>query len=179
MNTIYKQTTADTCLPSCLIMMLDKFGLAKPTQELELEILVEGDKLSRGNRTLGHLLYVIKKYKVKGRYFVSRADTFEEAQSLLLKEGKDVIESKKERIGAYLIEQLLKETEVITCIDDYALRKQIHFPHFIIVENFENKNFSLIDPWEGKRFLISSEEMENAFEMLDKLNFPREVLLFG
>ena len=173
---IFKQTTADTCLPSSLIMLLEDRVNISPSQTLELEILVEGDKLLRGNRTLGHLLYVTKKYNVRGIYFVSRTDTFEEACSFLLKKGRDNIEVRQEKINSQFIKQLLTESEVITCIDDYALRKQIHFPHFVVIENIGNNKFSLVDPWEGKRFLLSSTELDDAFRMLDKLNFSRELV---
>jgi hypothetical protein len=177
-NTIYKQTTADTCLPSCLIMMLDEKRLIKSNQKLELEILVEGDKLSRENRTIGHLLYVCRKYSLSANYYASQGETIKSAEKVLLNSGIQKVEISKRIIDAQSIQALLKQGEAITCIDDYTLREQIHFPHFVVIENFESNKFSLVDPWEGKRFLLTSEEMENAFEMLDKLNFPREVLLF-
>lgn len=151
---IYKQTTADTCLPSCMMMILAEKGIAKANQNLELEILLEGDKLSKENRTFGHLAYVCKKFNLKATYFSSKVVSEKLADELIGKIGLESIATEHREINSKLVRELLSGEEVIISIDDYALRKELHFPHFVVIDGYKGKKFRLLDPWEGKDFVM-------------------------
>lgn len=175
---LYTQTTGDTCLPSCLVTILSKRGIVKPSQELELEILVEGGKLrSKENRTFSHLVYVCKKFDLSACYYTS-SDYMKKIADEMREDMKmDKIKIEKEVINTEKVEELLLDGDVIISIDDYGLRKEVHFPHFLVVDRFDNGKFYILDVWEGQEVAISKRQLDHAISLLDKLYYCREAVV--
>ena len=174
---VYTQTTADTCLPSCLLMVLEKKGLVKPAQDLEIEILVEGGKLDKDNRAFAHLAYVCNKFDLEAFYFSNDDTAISHAQAVKEKLGIERISCEKLEIDTDLIERSLSKGYVILCINDYGLRQEVHFPHYVVIEKYENGKFVVLDPWDGKTFVLERNILDEAIKLLDKIHYWRELIV--
>jgi len=174
---IYKQTTADTCLPSCLLMILEDKGIVKSNQKLEIEILVEGDKINKYNRTFGHLFYVCKKYGLYADYYSFSQYYIKVAKEIVKKFQYNNINVKKADINSHIVKKLIKSGYLVVSIDDFALRKELHFPHYVVLDKYVNNKFELIDPWDGKLFYLNAKELDNAVSLLNNLLYLKELLI--
>lgn len=172
MITVYKQILPDSCLPSCLMMLLVHLGkINSPSFNLESKILIEGGRIGRLNRTFGHLLYVCRRFASRAVYVADKRWVCKEAEEMIKKEDFNRIEIKNQAINANLIEEMLTNVPVIVGVDNYVFNKDFHFPHFILVEKIKNKRFQIIEPWQGKRQSITKNTLNKAIGSLEDILF--------
>ena len=139
---IIKQSTYETCLPCCLLMVTGK------KRKDEIEIWKHGWKF---NYLIGQLNYVANKYKkeiiayVENRYYFSQ----------LQKQKSNAVKLINEKINPKLLSKLLEDGNVIVYLDCYYLQKILHAPHFVVALNQDNDFIKIVDPADGRLKKIS------------------------
>lgn len=140
MKTI-KQSTYETCLPCCLLMMSEK------TAKDEVEIWKQGWKF---NYLIGQLNYVAKKYNKNITTYIEYKKYFNQLQK---QKQKGVVLINK-KIDLKLLFKLLEQQKVIIYIDGYYPYKPnagyVHCPHFVIALKKDGSFVEIADPWDGK-----------------------------
>lgn len=134
---ILKQSTYETCLPCCLLMMSEKGN------KDEIEIWKHGWKF---NYLVGQLNYVATKYKKDIEAYIENKYYFNELQK---QKGKNVRFVNK-KINVELLKQLLEKGKVIVYLDNYYLQKILHAPHFVVATRLVGKDIEIADPFDGK-----------------------------
>ncbi|MDP2741540.1 MAG: hypothetical protein Q8O66_02565 [bacterium] len=150
---VIKQSTYETCLASCLLMMAGKI------KKDEIEIWKRGWKF---NYLIGQLNYVSKKYNKKIEAYVENKYYFNQLQK---QRGKG-IKLVNKKIDVQLLSSLLESGEVIIYLDCYYFQKILHAPHFMVALR-QNKNFiEIIDPFDGKLKKISVSTIKKGINSL-------------
>lgn len=145
---------------------------------LESEILLEGGKIGRLNRTFGHLLYTCRRFNHQALYVAEREWVYKEAERMMKREGSLAqIKIKKQEVKIDLIKRLLLTGPIILGVDNYVFNRDFHFPHFVLVEKIKNDKFQVIEPWEGKRLDVTKGTLTKAIKSLeDVLLYWRELI---
>lgn len=160
---IYKQKTCEGCLPVCLLTLIG----SKVIQKAELNLLVGGYKRVRESYALGIALEFVSSYKKKLIILISNREYHKKLSKL----------NKSQRVQLTFKEINLKlinttNPPYILYLDNYVLARDIHYPHFVIVERRQNKKFVLIDPWDGKRrWLTESKLLKGVLSLKNYLKF--------
>ncbi|HLF55107.1 MAG TPA: hypothetical protein VI612_05305 [Candidatus Nanoarchaeia archaeon] len=140
------QSTFEGCLAVCLFRLI---GL-EVTPKKELACLVHSLKLSKWDFVKGHLDYISKNSNIKlKRHFCKKSNE---------------------------IDKILKNSPLILNIDDYMLRKVIHYPHFILIKKKVEGGYRIFDPWDGKNKFLNSKFLSRAIIELRKLKFQPQVI---
>ena len=145
MNTkSYKQTTYESCLAFCLLMLLDK----KPTRSEEINTWKRGWKF---NYLLGQLNYFSRKHKKHFNIWVENTYYFKE----LKKKECDRINLINQKIDIRLIKSLLNDEKLIIYLDGYYMHYTVHYAHFILGMKIDKENkIETIDPYAGKAEVV-------------------------
>lgn len=136
-----KQSTYETCLTCCLLMLAGK------SRKDEIEIWKHGWKF---NYLIGQINFVSSKYNKKVTAYIENKYYFNELKN---QGGKNVrlINSK---INLKLINKLLEEGSVGVYCDAYypfaAHSGYVHAPHFIVCLSRDGDFMELADPWDGQ-----------------------------
>lgn len=146
---ILKQSTYETCLASCLLMIADG-----PRKD-EIEIWKHGWKF---NYLIGQLNYIAGKYGKKIEAYVENKYYFSQLQ----KEKNRRIHLVNKKIDALLINKLLKKGKVIVYFDIYYLQHILHAPHFILAIEQNGDFIKIADPSDGKVKKISMGTIEKG-----------------
>lgn len=134
---IIKQSTYETCLSCCLLMMAGK------TRKDEIEIWKHGWKF---NYLIGQLNYIARKYGkrieayVENKYYLSQ----------LQKQKCNSIKLLNKKINTKLLIKLLEKGKVIVYIDCYYLQKVLHAPHFVVAVRQVKDDIEIADPFDGE-----------------------------
>ena len=171
----YKQSLSNSCLVAAFLMLLESEHKIEFSKKEEEEIVMKGM-----NRKFSFYIVGVPKeffYKYKKRINIVVDNKY--FTNVLIKEFKDKKNFKivHEKITIDLIKKLILKQPVICHIDDNLLGDYSHASHFIVIEKATDKNFMIIDPWSGKRKLISSNKLISSFfsSGFDKL----EIIIFG
>lgn len=134
---IIKQSTYETCLACCLLIIAD--GARKD----EIEIWKHGWKF---NYLIGQLNYVANKYGVKFEAFIENKYYFDQLQ----KQKRRGVTLVNKKIDVILINELLKKGTAIVYVDNYVLQKVLHAPHFVLALERRADHMEIADPFDGK-----------------------------
>ena len=151
LNNKFKQSTCETCLPACLLVLLSSKIKNIDFKKEELEILVEGLKFTKLDYAIGQVIYIVKKYKIKADIFIEFKNFFNQLNKLKLPKGVTLV---NEKIDAKLLKTLLNKSFIIVYIDQFYIDHIYHFPHFIILISFSNDFVKIYDPWDGKTKIV-------------------------
>ena len=150
---VIKQSTYETCLPCCLLMVTGK------TREDEVEIWKHGWKF---NYLVGQLNYVAKKYKKEIKAYIENKYYFGQLQK-----QKDVgVHLSNQKIDIDLLSKLLKNGKVIVYLDFYYLQKILHAPHFVVAIREDGDFIEIADSSDGKIKKIKKEVIEKGIGSL-------------
>ncbi len=151
--TSYKQTTSDSCLPVCLLILRGQTF----SQEDEIELFINGAKSFRDNYALGILDFFSTKYKINAEVYVDNKYYFKFLR-------KFISNGKVNLVNQKITPKFIKEnkTPFILYLDKHFLGSYEHSPHFVIVENCSNEDYYIVDPWFGKRRKIKREVVLDA-----------------
>ena len=168
------QNTAETCLSTCLMTLLDHKSIEVKDTE-EMNILITGLKMTRLDYALGQLKYVVEKYGVSIDAIIENKLFYNEL-SRLKHPSKLKLENKK--INKKLIANITSRTNPIVYIDRFYLGGDYHYPHFVIVTYWNNNKTRIFDPWIGgemlvdtKRFIRAVQGLRNHLKLSPKLIF--------
>lgn len=150
---VIKQSTYETCLPCCLLMMSGN------NKKDEIEIWKHG---WRFNYLIGQLNYVSNKYNKNIKSYIENKYYFNQLQ----KQKNNKIELINKKIDLKLINDLLKKSKVIVYVDCYYLYKILHAPHFVIVLKMDKNFIEIADPSDGKRKKIPVEILKKSIVSL-------------
>lgn len=150
---ILKQSTYETCLPCCLLMITRKGNRD------EINIWKHGWKF---NYLIGQLNYVSNKYSRNIRAYVENKYYFNQLQL----EKNSSVQLLNKRISINLLDNLLEKGEVIIYLDVFYLQHILHAPHFVLGLRRKGDCIEIADPADGKIKLISVIILEKAIESL-------------
>lgn len=170
--TIREQSTIETCLPVCLMYMLEQEGIKMNTSE-ELTILTEGLKFTKLDYSTGQLVYLSKKYKTRFEQYVEHPKFYRILSKLKYPNYMKIINKK---IHIKLIRELVKKSKIILYLDSYHLDKVLHAPHFVVLKSLNDKHAVILDPWYGnqrkipiKNIIRSIQSLRNNLKLSPKL----------
>jgi hypothetical protein len=148
---IIKQTTHDTCLACALLMIVS--GNKKD----EIEIWKHGWNF---NYLIGQLNYVSKKYNKSLVAYIENKYYFQE----LLKQKKEKVDLKNEKINLKLIEKMIKYNNIAVYVDAYYpyVLGNYHAPHFWVILKIGNDFVEVADPWYGKKIKMPMNVFKKA-----------------
>ena len=170
----YIQTTYETCLPSCLIMLLS----LRSNPEEEIEIWRHGWSFERKYCTyvIGQLNYVASKWGVHFELIIENKGDYYINEKLALPQ----IKTRNSKIDLELIKKNLGFGPVILYVDSYYIPKYInksyhsppeyiksfyHYPHFILILSLKRR-IKIIDSLDGKVKFIKKGAIKNAIASL-------------
>ncbi len=155
----YKQTTCETCLSICVLNLAGE----KISRKKELEIIDYVIRKDREDFIGAHCEYAAKKLGKKAKLIIENTHYANYVQKRI---GGKKITIQNQKISLKLIDQLINTSKVIINIDDFALWKIYHYPHFLIILKRIGKNYEIFDPWDGKTKLISQNTIKKGIIML-------------
>jgi len=165
----YKQTTCKTCLASSLLLLINE----KPDQKKEMEILTNGLKFTKWNYSIGQLNFIAKKYKKNVVIYIGDKKLINLFRRLPISKRIKVI---LENINLKLIRKLIKKP-LIAYVDDYLFRRELHYPHFIVIWKLEKNKFIITDPWDGKIKRLTPIELVKGINILkNTLKFSPQLI---
>lgn len=165
----YKQTTCETCLASSLLLLLDK----KPNHKKEMEILTYGLKFTKWNFSIGQLDFVARKYRKDIVIYVEDKRLLNLFRRLPISKRIKYIQK---NINLKLIKKLVKPP-LIVYLDDYFFRKELHYPHFVIVQKLDKNKFVILDPWDGKIKRLTPSSLIKGIRLLkNTLRFSPQII---
>lgn len=154
----YRQTTHEGCFPSCLLIL--EHGEVDP--EKEIEIITNSLLKRRDNHyTYNTLSAFTDRYERNATLYIDM-----EPYAEYLNQHKDTerITILPQRINKEFLSTLKKPC--IVYLDDYVLGSETHAQHFVIIEEFEETETTIIDPWQGSRNTIETTTLIKAIESL-------------
>ena len=153
---ILKQSTYETCLACCLLMVVD--GKRKD----EIEIWKHGWEI--GQYLIGQLNYVANKYGKSVEAYIENKYYFNQLENQ--KEKKVKLINKK--IDTKLLGKLLENGPVILYSDRYNPdgAGYVHAPHFTLALEQKDKSFKIADPFDGKLKEISAKDVRKRIGSL-------------
>lgn len=152
---IIKQSTYETCLACCLLMMTG--GIRKD----EIEIWKRG---WRFNYLIGQLNYVVRKYDREFEVYVENKYYFNQLQK---QKGRG-IKLVNKKIDTKLLNRLLEIDKVIVYLDSYYPynARYVHAPHFVIAARKIKGDIEVADPFDGKLKKISISTIKKGINSL-------------
>ena len=170
----YTQTTYETCLACCLLQLVNNVKPIKITKKLELDCIVHSLKFSKNDFVIGHLDFIVKKFKVNILRIVDNIYFYNYIKKI--KHSKN-INTIVQTIDLNLINNLLKKNYPIIYIDAYYLFKIHHYPHFVTVLKKNKNNYKIFDTWDGKIKLINRITfLESIISLRNRLRFTPQIL---
>ncbi len=143
----------------------------------EMNILINGLKITRLDYAFGQLKYVVEKYGVSIDAAIENTLFYNKLSKLKHPSGLK-LENKK--VDKKLIADITSRTNPIVYIDRFYLGGDYHYPHFVVVTSFDNNKTRIFDPWIGgemlvdtKRFIRAIEGLRNNLKLSPKLIFIR------
>lgn len=152
---VIKQSTYETCLACCLIMMAGK------ARKDEIAIWQHGWKF---NYLIGQLNYVADKYDDGTEVYVENKYYFNQ----LRRQKGNRVKLINRKIDVKLLSRLLKNGKVIIYLDNYYLQKILHVPHFVLAIRQLKDKFEIADPYDGKLKKIPGKIIDKAIISLRK-----------
>jgi ABC-type bacteriocin/lantibiotic exporter with double-glycine peptidase domain len=155
----YKQVLSHGCLAACFLMIINPKNKEREEEKLLLKAMNRKYKFY----VSGVPVEISKKYgksiavSVDNKYFTN----------VLKKEFKGTkVSPTHKKVSLTFIKELLKEAPVVCHIDDHFLGDYSHASHFIVIERDTGKKFVIVDPWQGKRLLISHKTLQDSIKSL-------------
>ena len=150
---IFKQSTYETCLTCCLLMVAEK------DKKDEIEIWKHDWKF---NYLIGQLNYIASRYNKKIEAYIENKYYFNQ----LLKQKVNGIKLLNKRINTQSLSEFLKKDKVIVYLDNYYLQKILHAPHFIVAIRQNKDVIEIADPFDGKIKKIPIQIVNKAISSL-------------
>lgn len=157
--TPYKQVLSHGCLGACFLLLLNIKD--KPSEERK--ILLKAMDRKYKFYVSGVPIEISHTYKKSIDVFVDNKFF----TNVLKKEFKGTkVKPVHKKVSLSFIKELLQSGPIICHIDDHYLGDYSHASHFIVIEKDTGKNFLIIDPWQGKKVLISHKKLEESIKSL-------------
>lgn len=139
---IIKQKTCEGCLPASLLTLINKKG----TLKAELSLLMGGFKRTRESYALGILDEFSHKFEANVTVYVDNGRYLKQALKII---DNPRIMLRQAKIDRKFLDRI--DRPFILSLDAFSLHKDVHWPHYVIIEVSSNGFFSIIDPWNGQR----------------------------
>ena len=162
----YKQSLSQSCLVACFLMLLKgRYGI-KFTSRDEEKITIRSMQRKYSFYVAGVPKEIAKAYKKKIKLTVDNK-YFTKVVTKAIGDEKN-IRTYHQKITMDYIKRIVKENPVICHVDDHYLGDYSHASHFVIIEKTTNKKIKIIDPWTGKRRVVSAKRIEDSITSLKK-----------
>lgn len=155
-----KQKFHHSCLVTSLFMISNMAD-----QSIEERVFFEGEKRNFDLSLNSMLESFADNTMLSVEVFIDNKFFTDKLQKQQNKKNKR-LKFKHEVITTELIMSLVKTDPVVVHIDNNFLGHQAHGSHYVVIENFENGNFQLIDPADGKCKSLKIEKMMEAISSL-------------
>lgn len=161
---ILKQSTYESCLACCLLMIIDQ------DNQDEIEIWKHGWNF---NYLIGQLNYVSKKYDCKLEVFVENIYYFNQ----LNRQKEGGIKLENQEIDAKLLSHILETGKAIVYLDHYYLDGVVHSPHFVVAMSEVEDKIEIADPGDGEIKMVPKDTIIKAINSLRSYMLYSPVLI--
>src|SRR3989344_3811878 len=153
----YEQTTSETCLPVCLLSLLDKSFTSKE----EMDLFIDGIKRIKDSYAVSMVDAFVEKYQARAEIFVDNFYFWKYLKEYPLTSGLILTQS---IISNAFID--VQPAPYILYIDYYVFTSIVHSPHFIVILENASDSFLIFDPWIGKTRKVAKTNVYQAVESL-------------
>lgn len=162
----YKQSLTHSCLVACFLMLLEKNIKVNFSDKEEQNITLLGSRRIYPFYVVGITTEISKKYGGDIKIIADNKFFTKVLKKSFTKQK--TIYVKHEKITAQLIRKILEKHTLICHIDTHGLGDYSHASHFIVIEKNEGENFTITDPWIGKKKRIANKTLESSISELKK-----------
>ena len=161
---INKQKTCESCLSVCLMNLLDSEKEIKLNKEEEFNILFEGLKFTRLDFSTGQLVYLAKKFpELIFEQYIDFDIFYKILKKLNIPKNLKLYSQK---INLKFLKEISRESPVIIYIDIFTLEGIYHYSHFVILENINEENVAILDPWTGKKIIMKTKNLTRSISFI-------------
>lgn len=156
------QSTYESCLAWCLLHLAEE----EITKDKEIEIVEYSLRFTKKDFTIGHLEAVHDKFK-KITLHIDADFRYECKSTAQLKNSANIHICPCDVLALmqFFDDKLLTQP-VILYLDSFALWKQIHYPHYVIIIGKKDTKYTVIDPWDGKKKKVSEKVIHEGIKLL-------------
>lgn len=135
---VIKQSTYETCLPACLLMLTNQ----APNVKEEIRIWKSGWKFNYLSGQLNYLSNHGYRFTVdiENKYYFHDL-------SKVIRRGTTLVRS---QITQQHLKKRIANGPCVVYVDNYVFAKITHAPHFILALKEKNGEVMIADPWDGK-----------------------------
>ncbi|MBU2591895.1 hypothetical protein KKD61_00345 [Patescibacteria group bacterium] len=156
---ILRQTDANSCLACSLFFVAGKITGQEFSKDDERQLCFDSFGRCRESLVLSYLWAFMEHFPNLDVTITVDNEFYEDYLKRLVAE-KIEIESSPVTIG--LIRSEASKGPLIVLVDRYFFDYEIHIPHYIVVENQGENNFSVADPWQGKTVSVNPTQLQEA-----------------
>ncbi len=146
-------------------------GDIKPSPRKELEIWKQGWQFSF---LVNQLNYFANKYKFDLEVFIENKPYCQSLQKAASKR----LTLKCKKIDPKLLRSKLKNGPVVIYVDNFFFHKTVHAPHFFLVTSARQDAYTIVDSWDGKDKIVSSDTLDDAVSSLRNLMLYSPVIIY-
>ena len=170
----YRQTTCESCLPVCLLMVNEFLTGKRFGRKEETELMSQGLLDHERNYAVGMLIAAKKLNGMKFKFWIRGPKNRDYVRSELPKDV-DVFE---EEISIELIDKLLeKKKPVIILTDGFYFGIEGHWTHYVVISENLGKNYAVYNPWTGKKEISPKKLVSKALSQAwNKLLFATMII---
>lgn len=158
----YKQNFSHSCLVASLLMLTSN----KYKQRLEKEIFLKGTSRIYPYYVVGIPHEFSRALDLNVTVYTDNKFFTGVLKAAFSKNKQIVVIHRK--IDIKLIRQLIRKSPIICHIDNHYLGDYSHASHFVVIENINKNKVSIVDPYYGKRCVLSEKNLLASITSLKK-----------
>lgn len=156
---ILRQTDANSCLACSLLFTVEKITGQSFSEDDEKQLYLDSFSRCRESFALSYLLAFKERFpNLKITLIVDNEPYRKYLEEL--NGGKIQIDAKP--ITTELIKDKALDGPLVVFVDRYFFDHEIHIPHYVVVENQKNGDFSVSDPWRGETLSKTPFQLQEA-----------------
>lgn len=163
MPKLFTQSTPESCLACCLLLLATPWRCASVFRRHELACLIHALRFSKHDFVAGHLHYIHRHFSVRVKRII---DSKTEPRPLCHVKRVPGIAIERKPIDLNMLSTMLSSRPAIMYLDAYTLYHVHHYPHFIILLAKKRQRFLAFDPWDGKKKLLPNEIVSDSIQLL-------------
>ena len=156
---ILKQVDANSCLACSLLLVVEKITGQRFSKDDEKRLCFNSFGCCRESFVLSYLLAFKERFPDLGITFIVDNEPY---RKYLEKLGSGKIQIDAKPITIELIRDEASGRSLVVFVDRYFFDYEIHIPHYVVVENREDGDFLVSDPWQGETLSKTPLQLQEA-----------------
>ena len=156
---ILRQTDTNSCLPCSLLFVVGKITEQRFSKVDEKQLHLDSFGRCRESFALSYLWAFKERFPDLGITLTVDNEPYRKCLEEL-NSGKIQIDAKP--ITMELIKDKASGGPLVIFVDRYFFDYEIHIPHYVVVENQENGDFLVSDPWRGELLSKTPLQLQEA-----------------